>query len=207
MRNFFYDSFLSFFVSLFPGIFVAACYDIFRIIRIGDNANSSSLSKRYSRIMPKKIISFAPISRYLTFHKRIFCFLEDIIFWLIASCIEILFIFYTYQGEIRIYSIILAVLGFLLYYHSLGTLVLHFAKHIYLFMRFMGAWILFITLYPLAQLLKLVSIFIKFIYRVTVLHWKEQRYHQTLIRWSDQKQHDLLRAALNGFITDQRRST
>ena len=206
MRNFFYDSFISFFVSLLPGIFIAICYDVFRIIRIGDHANNSDLGKRYAKIMPKRAISFAFISRYITFHKRIFNFLEDIIFWLIATCIEILFIFYTYQGEIRIYSITLAVLGFLLYYHSLGALVLHFAKHIYLFMRFMREWVLFIVLYPLVKMLKLVSVFIRFIYRATVLQWKEQRYRQMLVAWSNQKQYDLLCAALNGFIIDQRRS-
>ena len=206
MRNFFYDSFISFFVSLLPGIFIAMCYDVFRIIRIGDHANNSYLGKRYAKIMPKRAISFAFISRYIAFHKRIFNFLEDIIFWLIASCIEILFIFYTYQGEIRIYSITLVVLGFLLYYHSLGVIVLHFAKYIYLFIKFMREWVLFIVLYPLVKMLKLVSVFIRFIYRATVLQWKEQRYRQMLVAWSNQKQYDLLCAALNGFIIDQRRS-
>lgn len=207
MRNFFYDSFTSFFVSLFPGILVAMCYDVFRIIRIGDNTNHSALGERYARFMPKKTISLAFISRCLAFYKRIFYFVEDIIFWLIASCIEILFVFYMYEGEIRIYSIILAVLGFFLYYHSLGILVLHFAKHIYLIVRFIGAWIWFITLYPFVQMLKIFRVFVKFIYRATVLRWKERRHYQMLLTWSNQKQYDLLCAALNGFIIDQRRST
>ena len=204
MSLFFYDSLIAFLVSLLPGILIGVCYDGFRIIRIGDSAKRSTLGDRYAKIMPRCPQSFSWISGFITFYKKISNFIEDIAFWLIASCVEILFIYYIYRGEIRIYSVFLAIFGFFIYYHSLGKLILYFAKHIYLIFRLIVAWSLFAVTYPFIQIGKYIFKVINHIYLVTVLRWKNQAIFRKLQKWSMNKQDELLNAALNGFETERK---
>ena len=199
MNSFFYDSLLSFFTSLLPGILVGVCYDVFRIIRVGDSAKNSNLGDRYARFMPNKLQSITFVSKLIAFNKKISYFLEDIVFWLIASCIEILFIYYIYDGEIRIYSVLLAIFGFFIYHHSLGKFILYFAKHIYLIIRLISAWFLFAVAYPFVQAGKFLYKLANYTYCISILRWKNQSLYRKLQNWSINKQHELLDASLDGF--------
>ena len=201
MISFFYDSFLSFLVSLFPGIMIGVFYDIFRIMRIGENAVHSSLGQAYNAYMPKrrKIRTFYPIHKMVSLIKSTSVFAQDILFWIIAGCVEILFVFYIYNGEIRIYSMIVSFLGFLLYYQSVGKFVFYFAKHIYLSIKLVIGWVFYGISFPLVHLIRVMKLLVNSIYRKTIYCWILKRTYKKLYLWNIKKKEELLLSALNGF--------
>ena len=152
MNDFFYDSYQLILIFFLPGIFLGIVYDIFRILRIGRTSDLSVGGAFYEKIRPRKPL-FAPVSRFLSAHPLkaadwILVFIEDILFWLIAAITEILLIFHTNGGEIRIYCLIASVVGFFLYHQTLGKLITFFTKQIIFLLRCLIYWTLYAIIYP-----------------------------------------------------------
>ncbi len=129
MIHFFYDSFLTFFRFLIPGIFLGVIYDIFCIIRIARNEDSYYLSKeikkRYFSQQEKKTSSFNQVKC-----ESVLVFIEDIGFFLIVAITEILSIYYFNEGKFRIYCLLFSGMGFLFYQKTVGRLIVYLSKKI-----------------------------------------------------------------------------
>ena len=87
--------------SALIGILIGMIYDVFRILR----AATPDIIKG-------------------TRAETVIVFFEDILFWLIASVVFIIFIYYANKGHTRLIMIADAALGFLAYYFTLGRLVM-----------------------------------------------------------------------------------
>ncbi len=96
------QQFQVFFGALILGAVFGLLYDIFRIIRLAFK-NSSAV-----------------------------VFVEDIIFWIIATVTTFLFTIIFNNGELRLSLIITQVVGFLIYYFTLGKLIFKVFSAIFL---------------------------------------------------------------------------
>lgn len=106
------------------GALLGVIYDIFRIIRIAvqiserDNANGNAKSAKM-----RETFSF------------IIIFIEDILFFIIAAIITILFIFMVNNGQVRLFAITGEILGFTVYYFTVGRVVKALAERIIALIR------------------------------------------------------------------------
>ncbi len=184
MNDFFYDSYQLILIFFLPGIFLGIVYDIFRILRIGRTSDLSVGGAFYEKIRPRKPL-FAPVSRFLSAHPLkaadwVLVFIEDILFWLIAAITEILLIFHTNGGEIRIYCLIASVVGFFLYHQTLGKLITFFAKQIIFLLRCLIYWTLYAIIYP-------VKLIANFIFRLAIWLY-EKTIHRYIVLKREKKQ-------------------
>ena len=86
------------------GAFIGVIYDIFRILRIA---------------LPEVIKG--------TKAETVIVFFQDIIFWLITSAVFIIFIYYANKGMTRLIMIFASGAGFLIYYYTVGRIVIFFS--------------------------------------------------------------------------------
>lgn len=205
MNTFFYDPYQLVLLFLLPGVFLGLIYDVFRILRISRTAHLSVSGKFYDKIRPRKpifpVLSRISTTKSIAVAEGFLIFIEDISFWLIAAVTEILFIFHTNGGEIRIYCILFTVLGFFLYHFSLGKLVLLFAGQILFLCRCILYWTLFAIFTPLQFLgLKAVQC-LKWLYRKTIGHLLAIMQEARLRKESDEIKKQILWAAKSGFAT------
>ena len=87
------------FYSALLGMALGAVYDLFGTVRIA-----------YDR-------SGRGVARYIGY------FICDLLFFVLAAVVSAIFIFYVNNGRIRGIALIGSLLGFALYYHTLGRLV------------------------------------------------------------------------------------
>ncbi len=204
MKNFFYDSCVIFFQSMIPGIFIGFLYDCFRIFRIGNIAKQSRIGSLYNKKMPPrsspqtnvKISFFVKLS---DFSKKSSLFFQDILFWIFVGIIEIVYIFQSNNGELRLYSLFFSILGFVVYYNTIGKIVMYFAKHIFLLVRFILVWIGFVCYYPFFQICNIFKKLIAYIFRITIVRWHTAFTYKKELLWSETKKKELLSAAAEGF--------
>jgi len=172
MNAFFYDSYRLILIFLIPGVFLGIVYDIFRILRISRSADLSVSGALYDKIRPKKPLlekfSHAFKAKSVKIADKIVVCVEDILFWLIAVMTEILFIFHTNGGEIRIYCLLSSVLGFFLYHQTLGKLVTLFAKQIIFLIRCLIYWILYVIIYPIKLIIRTLKKILSRFYQLTL---------------------------------------
>ncbi len=159
---------LGFVYSLVIGIFLGTIYDVFRIVRIflGMGYRDKSAGKYDDIRLPfigsrnernirrkknengqsepsgKKFIKFSEL------FKDIAVFFQDILYFLIAAPIFIIFIYHANNGEIRWFLGLGAFAGFMLYYFTIGHLVMLVSELIIFIIRTIFSYILFITVKP-----------------------------------------------------------
>ena len=108
----------SFLYSLLLGMGLGLFYDVFRILRIA---------------LPHRTIAVA---------------IEDIFYWTSAAFLTFFFFFYTDGGRIRIYLLTGEAIGFLLYYFTLGAVIIGAAKRIIAALRWIFHWIYRLLIHP-----------------------------------------------------------
>lgn len=122
--------------SIAIGIFFGLLYDLFRILRIS---------------IPNTLPSIV--------------FLEDIIFSILVSICGYFYLLNTQNGKIRGFILIGYVIGFIVYYFSLGIVVIKLSKVIVKMLTFILSIIYRILVSPILKVIKFfitpVSIFIK----------------------------------------------
>ena len=89
---------LAFLFALLFGAVLGVFYDLFRISRIALRQNAVAI------------------------------FIEDLFFWIVASVATFLFLLFENSGEVRVYLLLGVVLGAILYYFTLGILVMKLAR-------------------------------------------------------------------------------
>ena len=130
MIDFFYDSWLSILKFIIPGIFLGAVYDIFRLLRIARNDKTNGAFKAIGdRYFPDRKKS----TRH--FPDAVLVFIEDILFFVIVAITEILATFHINEGEIRIYGLLISVIGFFAYQKTLGRMIIFFSRKILYLIR------------------------------------------------------------------------
>lgn len=92
------DQLLLFLKALALGACVGVFYDVFRILRIAVNTHS------------------------------LIIFFEDIIFFIVSAVSTFLFIFHVNSGQIRWFIFLGLILGFIVYYFTLGKLVIKISE-------------------------------------------------------------------------------
>ena len=203
MNTFFYDSYQLIFIFFLPGVFLGVVYDIFRILRISRTSDLPVSGTFYDKIRPQKPLC-ALLARFfqsksLKTADRIFVFIEDILFWIIAAVTEILLIFHTNGGEIRIYCLLATIAGFFLYHETLGKVVAFFARQISFLLRCLIYWLLYDIIYPVKQLGKALYRFFVWGYQKTVGRYLVIKKEKKFRIYSEQIKNMMLTAAECGF--------
>ena len=133
MISFFYDSYWTILNFFFPGVFLGFVYDFFRLCRIARNENIL-LGKKEIHRSKFSNVDMEPTKDDGNSKKKIFdavlVFIEDIIFFIIVSVVEILTTYYVNNGEIRIYCLLSSYAGFMTYQKTIGIAIIFFSKKI-----------------------------------------------------------------------------
>lgn len=124
------------FWSFFVGMFLGLIYDFFRIRRIA--FKKSGLTSKLRRLFSSMVVFF-----------------EDIFFALICAVIVCIFLFYINSGRARGISLFVMVLGFYVYYNTLGRVVILCSEYIIRFIKYVFIKIYSIFLRPLLIILKI----------------------------------------------------
>lgn len=134
--------------SIAIGMFFGILYDLFRILRIS---------------IPKTLPSIV--------------FLEDIIFSILISICGYFYLLNTQNGKIRGFILIGYAIGFIVYYFSLGRLVMKVSKFIVKLITFILTIIYRMFINPILKLIKfLIRPFCRFIKKVTLNIKKDLKY-------------------------------
>ncbi len=104
------------------GVGLGVCYDVFRILRVA-----------------------LPLGTVVTF-------IEDILYFAVTAIATFTFLLYFTQGQIRVYVLLGEVLGWVLYYVTVGSLVIKISKAIVGSIRFVLKWLYRIFLSPFVRL-------------------------------------------------------
>jgi len=164
MTEFFYDSSQLIIRSFLLGVVIGLFYDALRIVRIARNpqiktphcfdrlCNASPFlyksNKSRSSDSPKTI--------------PVLTFIEDILFFTVATISLILFFLSENDGEIRFYCIIFFVIGFTVYINSIGKITLSFSASIIFLSRWLLYWVIYIIMLPVRALFRyLMKLFCK----------------------------------------------
>ncbi len=133
--------------SFAAGILFGAVYDIFRIRRAAFRIPELFGMKNEKKPVKRLFGGFFAFDTVL-------CFIEDIIFALFCAVVMTLINFKLHFGLPRVYGIGSAVLGFSVYYFTVGKLVIRSAEAIVRFMFNAFAFIYRHTVLPVTRLIK-----------------------------------------------------
>lgn len=174
--------------AVIVGAVIGIIYDVIRISRVFSGVTeTSSQSKMYTLRLPLigsgvdrkndflKFCGFGDWGKILAektgrkkkdgivseFYKSVVVFIGDILFFFVVSPIFTVFIYYANNGKIRWYLVIGAIIGFLLYYFTIGRLIMLFSSAIVFTVRTIGAYVIYFTLRPVVLLLRLILGFIR----------------------------------------------
>lgn len=169
--------------AVIVGAVIGIIYDIIRISRVFSGVTeTSSQSKMYTVKLPligagidrkhdfPKFCGFREHTHTAgkkkkkakvvsEFYKNIIVFAGDILFFFIVSPIFTVFIYYANNGKIRWYLIIGSIVGFMLYYITIGRIIMLFSSLIVFIIRSAGAYLIYFTIRPAV-------IFIRFIFGI-----------------------------------------
>ncbi len=120
-----------FLFSILFGLFLGALFDAFRILRLALPSGKAAV------------------------------FLEDSIFLILAAILTFLFIYKTNFGDIRFYLLLGTILGALLYYFTIGILVMKSARAVIKFVKKFILAVLKVILKPLRKIYWFFSPFFK----------------------------------------------
>lgn len=148
MISFFYDSYRLILFFLFPGTVFGMIYDVFRISRMARKNSQGSIVSMLTKHF--KIPRKCDIQNEQKKNKIEFAivFIEDFIFCMMVSLIEILLFYHLNGGVIRVYALFLSVLGFVLYKIIFGRLIILLAKNIIYIFRHILYFLLCVILTP-----------------------------------------------------------
>lgn len=121
---------IRFLSSIALGAGVGLLYDIFRILRIA---------------VP---------------HKTFVIALEDMLYWTMAAFVTFLFFFCSDKGRIRLFLLIGEAIGFILWYFTLGALLIRVAKKVIAVVKWIFVWLYRIFIRPFVLLFGWISGFL-----------------------------------------------
>ena len=168
MTEFFYDSSQLIISSFLLGVIVGLFYDTLRIVRIARTPHIKT-PRHFERICNaapfsyKKIFESSSSSKTIT----ILTFIEDILFFTVATVSLILFFLSENDGEIRLYCLLFFIFGFIVYICSIGKITLSFSTTIIFLLRWLLYWIVYIIMLPIRSFFSCLLILYQKIYSST----------------------------------------
>ncbi|MGN1095012.1 MAG: spore cortex biosynthesis protein YabQ [Eubacteriales bacterium] len=189
--------------ALSLGVIFGLIYDVFRILRISRLPYIAPSGKFYDKIKipekPKenKKSLFTDI---LHFSDTAITITEDIVFWLIITVCEILFIYHVNGGEIRIYFFLCTLFGAAVYFFTAGKIVMYFSVRIIFLTRCLLYWMIYIIIYPIRKVFLAFKRALIFINRKFFLPVKTKLTERMERRYSDIRCKEILENAENGFL-------
>ncbi len=142
---------LSLFYACLFGMLCGALYDLCRIARVLRGVSyGGHVVKCLVRLMPPALREKRPlcIGRWLLP-------VEDVLYSLSVGALFCVFLYWQTQGVFRLYLLVGAACGFVLYYGTVGRLVLAAAESIAFLLRVLGAYLLWAGKVPCRLLLRL----------------------------------------------------
>ena len=141
-------------MSLVLGIVFGAIYDIVRIWRtfLGIDYESKGVERL-------RRLKFPLIKNPLTKKEKqgklaqgIVLFITDIIYFLAITIIMIIFVYYVNSGVVRWYIFIGAMLGLLIYYFTVGKIVISVSEYIKFGIKVVMSYLVYFILRPFAPI-------------------------------------------------------
>lgn len=151
MNTFFYDSYQLILFFFIPGFVLGGIYDMFRILR---TTRTNPKEKLYTKIQKHFRFEIKDSKKNLKRKHNTLIFIEDFIFCIIGALIEILLFYHLNDGYIRIYAILISMLGFFIYQNSIGRLTIHVTRYILNCVRALVYYISIILLTPFVYIYK-----------------------------------------------------
>ncbi len=159
-----YGSLLLLLYALTVGALLGVLWDVFRIIRIAFYGRKTGTSPPVR--LPsdadgvERALKFKHSAKVpsLTFFGTFFC---DLLFCLICAVCVILLLFHLNDGEVRMFALIGAALGFTVYYFTVGRLTVYFSDVIIRAVKKLVYTVLRYTLFPIIRILAEVASRIK----------------------------------------------
>ena len=199
----FYGTYSAFIDVFALGALFGIIYDAFRILRISRMPYLIPQGKIYKLIkIPDKHSAKAPkaIKNFFLFSNTFLTFMEDMIFWLIVSVGEILFIYHVNGGVVRIYFIIFTFIGAALYFFTVGKITKYFSIRIIFLMRCLLYWSFYIIIYPVRLILILCRSIAKFILNITVVPLTAAIENRCNSKYSQERISRILTQSKKGFF-------
>ena len=152
----FYGAYSAFVNAALLGVLFGMIYDIFRIARVSRLPYLMPKGKFYEIIaMPQKKKQGKPVPKLFAASDTLLTFAEDIVFWLIISAGEILFIYHVNGGAVRVYFILCTFAGAAVYFFTAGKITMFFSVRLIFLLRCLLYWIFYIIIYPVRLILRL----------------------------------------------------
>lgn len=197
----FYNSYKSFLGAVSLGVIFGILYDIFRILRISRMPHIAPAGKFYDRIaMPKKDgKKHKNVKKILHISDSAITIIEDILFWLIITLSEILFIYHVNGGEIRIYFFVCNFIGAAIYFFTAGKLMMFFSVRSIFIFRCLLYWLIYIIIYPVRKILSLFKRILMFMYTKIMYPAIMRSRNRRETSYSMRKCAEMLKEARMGF--------
>ena len=152
----FYGAYSAFVNAALLGVLFGAIYDVFRIARISRMPCLMPKGRLYELIgIPEKKNRKKAVPRGFAALDALLTFAEDIVFWLIVSAGEILFIYHVNGGAVRVYFILCTFAGAALYFFTAGKITMFFSARAIFLLRCLLYWSFYIIIYPVKLILRL----------------------------------------------------
>jgi len=148
--------------SLVLGTFFGASYDIIRIFRVLLGVSSYGKRKTFEKAYGSSLINYFSHLRIRKLDGLIM-FLTDMIFSLFVTLCFVLFLFSFNHSIFRWFILLFTVLGFLIYYFTVGKIVILFSQEIAAFIFLVLNVILHLIIVPV----KKICSFLKLIFNAT----------------------------------------
>lgn len=113
---------LSFLLSILLGVFTGIFYDVFRILRLSFSAH------------------------------KVVVLLQDILFWLFTALASFLFIFVVNNGAFRLYFVFGELIGFGVYYFTMGVAVMKVTEFLVKVIRRFFKFVFRLLLFPFKKI-------------------------------------------------------
>lgn len=136
MSLFVTDQVMTFFLTVILGGLLALCYDVLRILR------------------------------RLVHHKNWVINMEDFFYFVLSGCFIFYILFHKNYGEIRVFSLIGALIGIILYYATISPFIVSVGTGVLTWIAKLLLRIIKIVITPVILLIKLVLIPIQFILKI-----------------------------------------
>lgn len=137
------------------GVFLGMIYDFFRILRISAEP-TAELKKRRPEASSEPAQKEERKMRVADRIKVSLIFAEDIVFSLICAAVISVTVFHLNSGHPRWFILLGAAVGFALYYHTAGRLVMKLCPYLILLIRFALTLIMRVTVLPVCSLFRAV---------------------------------------------------
>ncbi|MBQ7714544.1 MAG: spore cortex biosynthesis protein YabQ [Clostridia bacterium] len=154
---------LTAFYSVGLGFFLGAFYEVVRILRIAVGITPQAVSSPYSGLYRGRFRNVFPASLGKTF-SVIFVSLTDLLYFTASGVVFSVFLYRFNYGIFRWFFLVALVLGFLLYYHTVGKAVPRMTYYCAETVRFAVNLSIFAAKYPFIKLFSAV----RFVYGKTL---------------------------------------